>query len=103
MDFSPKRMTEQEVFTVDFATLGTLAAGETILSAAWSNSVIRGVDANAGAMIQGSATVIGTKVSQLIKAGLIDVFYAPVCTAVTSLGQVLVLPEYGHGLLRITP
>ena len=100
MDFTPKRTTEQEVFTVDFTLL--LAPGETITSASWGNSAVRGIDATAPSMIQGAATINGSRVSQVIKGGVIDVFYAPTCTAVTNAGQTLVLPVYGDGLLHVT-
>ena len=100
MDFTPKRASEQEVFTVDFTSL--LAAGETITSAVWGNSVVRGTDVTPGAMIVGSATISGALVSQVIKGGAVDGFYAPVCTAQTSAGQTLTLPVYGDGLLHVT-
>lgn len=100
MDFTPKRATEQEIFTVDYA--GMLATGETIASAVWTMTVAAGVDANASAMIQGSAAIAGSKVSNKITAGIPGVRYAPTCTAQTSLGQTLVLPEYGDGLLEVT-
>lgn len=100
MDFTPKRASEQEVFTVDFTSL--LGTGETITSAVWSNTLIRGTDATPGAMIQGSATIAGPLVSQVIKGGTVDGFYAPVCTAQTSTGQTLTLPVYGDGLLHVT-
>ena len=100
MDFTPKRAAEVEVFTVDFSPL--LATGETITSAVWSSTVTRGVDATPGTMIQGAATITGNKVSQLIKGGITGNQYAPVCTAITSAGQTLILPEYGNGQLLIT-
>jgi hypothetical protein len=100
MDFTPKRIAEREVFTVDYAAL--LGTGETITTAVWSITAQRGIDASASAMIQGSATISGTKVSQVISGGLADVFYAPMCIATTSTGQALVLPEYGNGMLHVT-
>ena len=99
MDFTPKRATEQEVFTVDFS--GLLGASETITSAVWSNTVIRGIDVTPNTMIQGSATITGALVSQVIKGGIAGNFYAPICTAQTSSGQVLILPEYGNGILQV--
>lgn len=101
MDFSPKRAGEIEVFTVDFAPL--LGQGETITSASWSCSVREGVDADAASMIRGTASINGAQVSTKIGGGRAGVFYAPVCTAQTSAGQTLCLPEYGYGLLRVTP
>jgi hypothetical protein len=101
MDFTPKRPTEVEVFTVDFTSL--LGTGETILSAAWSCSLKEGADPAAASMIQGSATVSGSKVSTVISGGVAACWYAPICTALTSLGQVLVLPESGYGILHVLP
>lgn len=101
MPWTPKRAGETEIFTVDFVNL--LGAGETIVSALWSNSVIRGTDPLPSAMIQGAATITGTKVSQKITAGVLSNLYSPVCTATTSLGQVLILPESGNGLLHVSP
>lgn len=99
MDFSPKRAMEVEVFTVDFSAL--LGTGETITSAVWTCSVKEGADASASSMIRGSASVSGAKVSQSIGGGVAGVFYAPICTATTSAGQTLILPEPGYGLLSV--
>jgi hypothetical protein len=99
MDFTSKRVSEAEIFTVDFADL--LGAGETILSASWSMRVKAGVDPAASGMIQGSVTITGTKVSQMVTAGVAGVRYEPLCTALTSLGQVIELPDPGEGLLMV--
>lgn len=100
MDFSPKRVNEVEVFTVDFSAL--LGTGETITSAVWTCSVKEGSDAAASSMIQGAAAVSGSKVSQKIANGVAGCWYAPVCTVLTSAGQTLTLPEYGYGSLHVT-
>jgi hypothetical protein len=100
MNFTPKRATETEVFTVDFAPL--LAVGETIASAVWTSTVVDGIDPTPNATISGVSTISGTNVSNKITAGIPGVRYAPICTAQTSMGQTLVLPEYGYGLLRVT-
>lgn len=99
-NFTPKRAGETEIFTVDFADL--LATGETINSPVWTNVAVGGQDASAGTMIQGAASVSGTKVSQMISGGVPGVRYAPKCTVQTSLGQTLILPTYGDGLLDVT-
>lgn len=99
-DFSPKRAGEDEVFTVDFAPL--LAAGETITSPVWTITPVNGSDPSAASMIDGAASISGTKVSQKIKGGVPGLRYAPICTAQTSAGQTLILPEYGNGLLDVT-
>jgi hypothetical protein len=99
MNFDPKRSMEKEIFTVDFAPL--LPDGVTILSAAWSISVVEGVDPAAPAMLIGSASISGSKVNQMIGGGVGDVLYAPVCTAQTSDDRTLVLPEAGFGYLYV--
>lgn len=98
-DFTPKRVSESEIFAVDYTAL--LAEGETITSAVWSNSVKSGVDANPGAMISGGATITGPMVMQTLTGGVAGVSYWPICTAVTSLGQTIVLPEPGYGALAV--
>lgn len=100
MNFSPKRAAETEIFAVDFAPL--LAVSETIQSAVWTSTVVDGIDPSPNATISGVASISGTKVSGKITAGIPGVRYAPICTVQTSLGQTLVLPEYGHGLLLVT-
>lgn len=100
MSFSPKRASEVETFSVDFVNL--LPSMVTIASASWSMTVLKGVDANANAMIQGQPAVAGSVVSTKIGAGVPDNFYAPICTAVLSNGNTVVLPEPGRGILRIT-
>jgi hypothetical protein len=99
MDFTPKRAIETEVFTVDF--INKLLPGETILSAVWSVTVAAGTDANPSAMVQGSAVINGSAVSQIITGGVPGVRYAPICTAHTAT-QTLVLPVYGDGMLEVT-
>ena len=100
MNFTPKRAAEVEVFTVDFANL--MASGETILTAVWTNAVQAGRDPQAAAMLIGTATIAGSTVSQLIRLGVAGVTYTPICTVHTSIGQVLVLPDPGAGLLTVT-
>lgn len=99
-NFSPMRVGEKEVFTVDFAPL--LSAGETINSPVWTMTVVSGQDPNASAMISGTASISGTTASQMIQALVPGVRYAPKCTVQTSQGETLILPEYGDGLLEVT-
>lgn len=99
MNFSPKRSSERDVFTVDFAPL--LQPGETLVSAEWSNAVVRRDDPAAAAMIEGGCTLSGAKVSQVIVSGVPGVTYAPFCTAMTSSGRELILPDPGFGLLFV--
>jgi hypothetical protein len=99
-NFTPKRAAEVEIFGVDFAD--ELAPGETITSAAWSMMPVDGVDPDANTMIQGSEQMIGSISAQRIGGGVPGVRYAPICTAQTSFGQTLVLPEFGQGQLEVT-
>lgn len=105
MSFSPKRAGETEIFTVDYSAM--LATGETIRTDAghapiWTATAAGSEDTSPNAIVQGAASVSGSKVSTLLTAGLPGVRYAPICTAQTSLGQTLVLPEYGQGQLEVT-
>lgn len=99
-DFTSKRVGETEVFTVDYTK--NLNVGETIVSAVWTNSVKTGIDVSPNSMIQGVATIAGPLVSNKITGGIAGVYYAPICTATTSLGQVIVLPEPPNGALLVT-
>jgi hypothetical protein len=53
-------------------------------------------------MIQGEATITDSKVSQMVTAGVAGVRYEPRCTATTTLGQILILPDPGYGRLLVT-
>lgn len=77
--------TRNEVF--DFTS--SLAAGETISSASTAATVYTGTDASPSAVVSGAATISGTKVTQKLTAGTVGVVYELVCTATTSLSQVL--------------
>jgi len=99
-NFSPMRVTEVEVLTIDFGP--ALAPGETIISASWSNAVSSGDDPNPNAMMQNRCTISGAKVSELFSAHVPGVIYTPTCTVQTSAGQTIILPEYGSGSLYVT-
>jgi len=96
MDFSPKTPADQEFFAFDYAR--RLGTGETIASAVWTASVVEGTDGNPSALISGTATVSGSRVSQKIIGGTADVQYCLVCTATTSRPQILV--ESAHVWVR---
>jgi len=99
-NFTPKRAAEIEIFGVDFSD--ELAPGEAIVSAAWSVTPVDGVDPAANAMIQGGEQLIGSISAQRIGGGVPGVRYAPICTAQTSMGQTIVLPEVSFGELYIS-
>jgi hypothetical protein len=90
MNFSPKRVAEVQIFSVDFSPL--LAAGETLSAAVWSVALFSGTDPTPNAMLQGPAVIAGSVVSQVLKGGVAGGIYGPICTATTSLGQTLVVP-----------
>lgn len=99
MNFSPIRSGEQDVFTVNYAPI--LLPDETILSAKWSATVIRGTDPNPDALIQGDATVSGPKVSQMIAPTVPGMTYSVICTALTSARRKLILPDSGFDQLYV--
>jgi hypothetical protein len=63
--------------------------------------VEQGGDPSPNAMILGTATVSGSKVSQKITGGVAGAAYDPICTAQTSLDQTLILPEEGDTRLVV--
>lgn len=88
-----------ETSTVQFSFLSRLGASETISSASIAASVYSGTDAAPSAIINGSASIGGSTVSQSITGGTLGVTYELLCTANTSLSQVLQL----SGFLVIMP
>lgn len=80
--FTPKTPAGEEFFTFNFVK--ELDAGETILSSVWTITVKDGVDPNASAMLSGSPTINGTKVTQKIIGGVDGVQYCLTCLATTS-------------------
>jgi len=99
VDFTPKRIQETEIFSVDYTAL--LGTGETITSAVWTNSVKEGTDASPSSMVSGFASITGAVVSQKLTGGVAGVYYWPICTAVTSAGQTIILPEPNDGALLV--
>ena len=95
--FDPKLSGETRTLTFDF--ISSLAAGETLSTQSVTASVYSGVDATPAAIISGSASASGTKVTQKITAGTVGVIYKLLCTVTTSAGQTLQLA----GFLAIIP
>lgn len=85
MSFSPKTPDETELFGFEFKRL--LPEGETIVSAECTISVLEGTDASASSMISGTASVSGSRVSQMITGGVAGVRYCLKCAATFSDGQ----------------
>ena len=93
--FSSKRDGETVAYGFDFQKV--LATGETISTATFSSELVEGTDPSPGTMISGSATISGTKVTQLITGGVDDAIYRIVCEITTSLSQTI----HGTGLLQV--
>ncbi len=90
--FDPKQAGSTEPRIFDFTSL--LAVGETISSATTTAAVYSGVDTNPSAVISGSATVSGARVTQTLTAGTVGVIYKLTCTANTSLSNVFILTAF---------
>lgn len=99
MNYTPKQVGETEIFSVDYRS--QLAVGETIISASWGVTAVSGSDPLAFEMIVGSAAILGSKVSQMITGGVIGVTYQPKCAALTSMGQIIILPDPNEGYLQV--
>ena len=81
----------------DFISL--LAVGETLSTASVTATVYSGTDSSPSSIISGSASISGTKVTQLVTGGTLGVTYNLVCTVTTSASQTLTL----MGFLVIVP
>lgn len=90
--FPSKRAAAYEKYTVDFAS--RLPIGATISSASVAATVYSGTDAAASNIVSGSASISGTRVTQLIIGGVSGVIYELTFTANTSDGQVLKVEGY---------
>lgn len=87
-----KGPTEYRRQTFDF--ISQLKPAETITSASVACTVWTGIDSSPQSMVSGSASISGTEVTQLIIGGIAGNIYRLNCTAITSLGQHLVLTGY---------
>ena len=94
--FDPKAVAEDWVVTFDFVE--RLDSSETISTATYTATVFQGTDASPNDIISGSATISGTKVTQLIINGTDGVTYQIQCEITTSGSQRL----DGIGLLDVT-
>lgn len=87
-----KQVGESSKAVFDF--ISRLAVTETILTASVVATVYSGVDALPSSIISGAATISGTKVTQLLTAGVAGTIYQLICTITTSAGQTLSLPAF---------
>lgn len=85
MNFSEKKV--GETVTLGFDLVRLLNVGETVQAASFSVTVLRGVDADAAAMVSGAAIVSGSKVRQKIAGGVAGNYYEVAASATTSAGN----------------
>jgi hypothetical protein len=88
-----------ETISQVFDFISLLAIGETLSTASVAATVYSGTDASPSSIISGSASISGTKVTQLITGGTLGVTYTLVCTVTTSASQTLQL----MGFLAVVP
>ena len=88
----PKLVGETVTETFDFTS--RLAASETLSSPVVTAAVYSGTDATPSAVISGSASVSGQKVTQKVTAGTSGVVYLLTCTVSTSTSQTLLLEAF---------
>jgi hypothetical protein len=88
----PKVPTSVEKVVFDF--ISRLGVGETISTQVVAAALYSGTDATPSAMISGTATASGTKVTQTITGGLVGNIYDLTCTITTSTGQTLTLSGF---------
>lgn len=87
VDFPPKPASSLESYTVDF--VDAIPAGDSISAQSVVASVYSGTDASPSAIISGSATASGTRVTQKITGGTVGVLYQLTWTATTAAGLLL--------------
>lgn len=86
-DLPPKLVSSTETYTVDF--VDAIPAGDSISTQSVSASTYSGTDASPSAIISGSASTSGTKVSQKLTGGTEGVIYQLTWTAGTVGGLTL--------------
>ena len=86
-DFSPTDPTAIEVYSFDFTK--RLAAGEMLLSSAWTMTVTSGIDPLPGNHLIGGSTITGSVSSQMIGGCIAAVTYTLFAQVTTSGGQTL--------------
>ena len=94
--FDEKQVDEDVILSFDYTK--QLATGETISTAVFSATVVKGTDASPDNIISGLATISGAVCSQLVVDGVNGVKYLIKCIATTSQSQKL----HGLGYLTVT-
>lgn len=87
--FPTKQATDILFLPFDF--ISQLEAGETVVSALVTATVILGIDPLPGDLIVGVATIVNQAVIQKIEGGLVGVLYNLSCSIVTSNGNTLIM------------
>ena len=87
VDLLPKLVSETVLRSADFGD--DLASGETITSQSVTVTVYSGTDASPSSLLSGSASVVGSVVSQVFTAGTLGVIYQALFTAGTSASRTL--------------
>lgn len=90
--FEGKLTGETQTYTFDFTS--RLAASETLSTASVTAAVYSGTDASPSAIVNGSATISGQRVTQSLTAGTLGVTYLLSCTVTTSASQTLLLEAF---------
>ena len=82
------------IYRQTFDFISDLDVGETIGAGVCNVSVYSGSDSEPMSILDGPASVSGTKVIQPFAAGVLGTIYTVVCYANTSSGQTLILSGY---------
>lgn len=88
-DFSSANTPETDLFTLDF--VNDLVAGDSVVSATWTISVLVGTDNAADSYKIGDPTVFGSKVTQKAAGFLPGVEYCMTAQATTQFGLTPIL------------
>ena len=98
--FAPKVARDTEIFSADYSA-AKMQSGDMIISASWHSTCIKGNDPNPSLMIQGSSTITGVVVNQMITGGVPNSTYILECVANTKLGETITL--YGELTIVAAP
>jgi hypothetical protein len=90
--FRPKIVGETVSLVFDFAS--RLSVGETITGQGSTAYLYSGVDATPTAILSGSPSTSGTKVTQKVTGGVVGAIYDVLVTVTTSAGQTLSIGGY---------
>lgn len=86
-DFNPIEQTSQRWFYFDYSD--ELGAGETIQTATFTCSLVRGNDTNPQSRVLSQAVIVGTQIGALCGNFVGDSWYSLEATAYTNAGNIL--------------